>query len=238
MSVESAEMTKHALNAFLAVSVAFANELAVLAEQVGADAKQVERGLKTESRIGPRAYLSPGAAFAGGTLARDMAFLTALGVQHGLPTPLLAGVRASNDAHKHWPRRRLAALLGPLAGRRVAVWGLTYKPGTDTLRRSLAVELCRWLVEQGAQVHAHDPAVKALPPGLEGVALVPDPLAALAAAEALVVATEWPDYKILPAEALVAAMARPLVLDANRALAATLGADPRVEYVSVGQGVR
>jgi UDPglucose 6-dehydrogenase len=238
MSVESAEMTKHALNAFLAASVAFANELAILGEQVGADAKEVERGLKSEARIGPRAYLSPGAAFAGGTLARDVAFLTALGAQHGLPTPLLAGVRASNDAHKHWPRRRLLSLLGSLARRRVAVWGLTYKPGTDTLRRSLAVEFCRWLLEQGAQVRIHDPTVKALPPELGGAAISPDPLAALAAAEALVVATEWPDYKAIPAESVVAAMARPLVLDPNRALAATLGADPRVAYYSVGQGVR
>ncbi|MCC6190925.1 MAG: UDP-glucose/GDP-mannose dehydrogenase family protein, partial [Anaerolineales bacterium] len=100
MSVESAEMTKHALNAFLATSVAFINEVAALSEQVGADAKEVERGLKSEARIGPRAYLSPGAAFAGGTLARDVAFLTAIGAERAVPTPLLAGVRASNDAHK------------------------------------------------------------------------------------------------------------------------------------------
>jgi UDPglucose 6-dehydrogenase len=93
MTVESAEMTKHAINAFLALSVTFANELASVCERVGADAKEVERGLKTESRIGPKAYLAPGGAFAGGTLARDVAFLTALGKQHALGLPLLSGVR-------------------------------------------------------------------------------------------------------------------------------------------------
>src|SRR5262249_55908779 len=91
MSIESAEMTKHALNAFLATSVAFINELARLCEGVGADAKQVERGLKTEARIGPRAYLSPGGAFAGGTLARDLQFLVGQGLTHRVSTPLLSG---------------------------------------------------------------------------------------------------------------------------------------------------
>src|SRR5437870_1309694 len=95
MSVESAEMTKHALNAFLATSVTFANELARLCEAVGANAKEVERGLKSEARIGPKAYLSPGAAFAGGTLARDVRFLTAFGREYAVQTPLLGGVLAS-----------------------------------------------------------------------------------------------------------------------------------------------
>ncbi len=102
MSVESAEMTKHAVNAFLATSVTFINELAALCERTGADAKEVERGLRTERRIGPHAYLSPGGAFAGGTLARDVAFLRALGTRLGRPTPLMDGVLASNTAHRMW----------------------------------------------------------------------------------------------------------------------------------------
>ena len=100
MSVESAEMTKHAVNSFLATSVTFINELAALCERTGADAKEVERGLKTERRIGPQAYLSPGGAFAGGTLARDVAFLRTLGTSVGRPTPLMDGVVASNAAHR------------------------------------------------------------------------------------------------------------------------------------------
>ncbi len=230
MSVESAEMTKHAINAFLAVSVTFANELAQICEQVGADAKQVERGLKTEARIGPRAYLSPGGAFAGGTLARDVAFLGQLAERHELVQPLLAGVRPSNEAHKQWPLRRLRERLGSLDGTTIAVWGLTYKPGTDTLRRSAAIELCRALVAAHARVVAWDPAVKQLPDDL-AITLAADPAAAVVGASAVVVATEWPQLREIELAKLAATMTRPLVIDANRFLAKQADG---VEYVAVG----
>lgn len=236
MSVESAEMTKHALNAFLAMSVAFINEIAAICEQVGADAREVERGLRSEQRIGPKAYLGPGGAFAGGTLARDVVFLSGLGREHGIPTNLISSVKASNDAHRGWAGRRLRELLGDLAGARVAVWGLTYKPGTDTLRRSSSVELCSWLVAQKARVAAHDPAVKSLE--LDGVELCATALDAAREAEALVVMTEWPDYKSIDGDSIAEALTgRRLVLDANRFLAPQLAAHPRVVYATVGKAV-
>jgi UDPglucose 6-dehydrogenase len=236
MSVESAEMTKHALNAFLATSVTFINEIAALCERVGADASEVERGLKTEARIGPRAYLSPGGAFAGGTLARDVVFLSQLGRDMNVPTDMLAAVKTSNDVHRQWAARRLSSLLGDVKGRTIAIWGLTYKPGTDTLRRSSAVELAQWLHAQGAQVRAHDPAVKTLPDSLSAVLrLSEDPLAALEGAAALVVATPWPVYKEVDVRAAVERMTQAVVLDANRFLGATLGAVPGVRYFSVGR---
>jgi UDPglucose 6-dehydrogenase len=238
MSVESAEMTKHALNAFLATSVTFINEIASICEQVGADAKEVERGLKSESRIGPKAYLSPGGAFAGGTLARDIAFLTQLGQQNNLPIYLVPAVRNSNDAHKNWPRRRLTQLLDTLNGKTVAVWGLTYKAGTDTLRRSSAIELCQWLLEQGAQVQAHDPAVKSLPEQFAAIRLCASPLDAARGADALVVATEWPDYRAVSMTEILTAMPSKIVLDANRFLAASLEALPNVTYVAVGKAIK
>lgn len=233
MSVESAEMTKHAINAFLALSVTFANELASVCERVGADAKEVERGLKTESRIGPKAYLGPGGAFAGGTLARDIAFLTAIGADRGLTLPLLGSVRPSNEAHKKWARRRLEDRLGMLAGKTIAVWGLTYKPGTDTLRRSAAVELCRDLNDAGAHVRAFDPAVASLPPELGFIERAPDAAAAVAGADALVIATEWPEFAALVLAPVIATMNRKLVVDANRFLAKGFaGLD--AEYYAVG----
>jgi UDPglucose 6-dehydrogenase len=235
MSVASAEMTKHAVNAFLATSVTFINELAALCEPTGADAKEVERGLKTERRIGPAAYLSPGGAFAGGTLARDVMFLRELGQQVHRATPLMDGVHTSNAQHRGWTARRLEAECSGLKGRRIAVWGLTYKPGTDTLRRSSAVELCEWLVGQGAQVAVHDPAAGDLPPSLGVVTRESDPLAAAQSADALVVATEWPEYRQIAASDLCDRMARPLVIDPNRFLQKTLGSDRRVVLVSVGQ---
>jgi UDPglucose 6-dehydrogenase len=236
MSVESAEMTKHAINAFLATSVTFINEIASLCERAGADAKEVERGLKTEKRIGPHAYLGPGAAFAGGTLARDVVFLRALGRRVERATPLMDGVESSNREHRRWAHRRLQALLGSLAGRTVAVWGLTYKPGTDTLRRSTAVELCRWLLDQGAAVRVHDPAVPTLPADLEQTVRAGTPEDAARGADALVVATEWPDYRQVNLDALSDGMAGRFVLDANRFLGATIGKDSRFQLVSVGAG--
>jgi UDPglucose 6-dehydrogenase len=236
MRVESAEMTKHAVNAFLATSVAFINEIAAACEATGADAKEVERGLKSEARIGPGAYLGPGAAFAGGTLARDIAFLLGTGSRLGFATPLLAGVKSSNDVHRLWARRRLGELFGDLRGKAIGVLGLTYKPNTDTLRRSESVELCRWLVDQGALVRAHDPAIgqKAaeLPAALVLCATMDD---AIRGADAVVIATEWPAFRELTADRIgVGGGRRPLVLDANRFLAGSLAGDTRVHYVAVG----
>ena len=235
MGVESAEMTKHAVNAFLATSVVFINEIAAACEATGADAKEVERGLKSESRIGPGAYLGPGAAFAGGTLARDVAFLLGIGARSGFETPLFAGVKRSNDVHRLWARRRLGELLGTLAGKTIAVLGLTYKANTDTLRRSESVALCHWLIQQGARVRAYDPAIhekSAELPG--GLALVASLDAAIRDADAIVVATEWPAFRALTGERVGASGRRPIVLDANRFLAETLAADGRVHYVAVG----
>ncbi len=225
MSVESAEMTKHALNAFLATSIAFINEIAVACEQIGADAKEVERGLKSDARIGPRAYLSPGGAFAGGTLARDLSFLATMTPR---PLPLIRGVKSSNDQHKEWPRTKLRALLGSLRGRTVAVWGLTYKPGTDTLRRSASVELCRWLLSEGANVKAHDPAVRTLPAGL-AVALCSTAEEAVSGADALVIATQWEEYR----SAASSLRDNIIVIDANRFVAQTV-TRARIRYVAVG----
>ena len=234
MSVESAEMTKHAINAFLAVSVTFANEIAAISEMVGADAKEVERGLKSESRIGSKAYISPGGPFAGGTLARDIAFLGIESEAHHLATPLLSAVRPSNDEHKNWVRRKLLRQFGKLDGVAVTIWGLTYKPGTDTLRRSLSVELGNWLLEQGAKVCVFDPAVKYLPESWVGkVTHCALALDGLAQAQALVIGTEWPVFRSLVSEIEAKAIPGLVVVDANRHLQMNHG-QSSIRYVAVG----
>jgi len=235
MSVESAEMTKHAINAFLAASVAFANELAAICEQYGADASEVEKGLKSEARIGPGAYLKPGNPFAGGTLARDVNYLMSLGQSKQIPTHLISGVVQSNNSHKLWFRRRIIEIAGRLQGWRVAVLGLTYKPGTDTLRRSEAIETCRWLSDRGAFVSAFDPAVETLP--LEAarfIHLAPSAVAALKDAQAALIATEWPQFRVITVADVLQQMKRPLVFDPGRFLASSLGTDKKVRYLSVG----
>lgn len=244
MRVESAEMTKHALNGFLATSVAYINEVAVLCEAAGADASEVARGLKSDVRIGRRAYLGPGDAFAGGTLARDISSMRALAAQRDLPANLIDGVAASNDAHRAWARRALSELLaaangengdGDLGGKRIAVWGLAYKPGTDTLRRSSALELGRWLVEQGATVRAHDPAVDSIPEAEgSGIELCGSALEAAEEADAVVVCTAWPEYRDVSPDDLTAAMRTPIVLDAAGHVADGIGAEAEISYARVG----
>jgi UDPglucose 6-dehydrogenase len=234
MSVESAEMTKHAINSFLATSVTFANEIASICEMVGADAKEVERGLKTEQRIGPKAYLSPGGPFAGGTLARDIEFLGVASRANQLLTPLLSSVRYSNDEHKQWVRRKLLENFGEMKGVRVAIWGLTYKPGTDTLRRSLAIELCDWLIEQGAIVHVHDPVVQQLPEQWRGrVASHEKALDAVVDADALVIGTEWPEFREAAEHLLSVVKPDLIVIDANRHLLKVIAAFG-LKYIAVG----
>lgn len=237
MSIESAEMTKHALNGFLATSVTFANEVARLCERVGADAKEVERGLKSEGRIGPKAYLAPGAAFAGGTLARDVRYLQGFGRLHDVGTPFFDGLLASNEAHKGWIRDRLSEALAGVESPVVAMLGLTYKPGTSTLRRSLAIELCAWLGEQGVTVQAHDPAVRTL--GSQAprtTTLLGDARTALHAADVAVVATEWPEFAALSSDDFAAGMRTTVVIDQNWFLASALADDPRITYTATGRG--
>lgn len=238
MQIESAEMTKHALNAFLATSIVFMNEVAGICEAVGADAREVERGLKSDVRIGQNAYLAPGSAFAGGTLARDVAFLEEVGGRTARNVRLLSAVRPSNDFHKTWTASAATRLCnGDLQGARVAVWGLTYKPGTNTLRRSAALELCRWLVEQGADVHAHDPSVVELPPeSMSFVSLHATPADALQGAHLLILATAWPQYRLISAETIVSAMAKPYVIDPSRFVEQNVLSDPRIVYAAFGRG--
>jgi len=236
MRTESAEMVKHALNSFLAVSITFINEIARLCEHVGADAKEVSAGLKSEARIGPKSYLGPGGPFAGGTLARDVVALTRLAEEKHESLSLIPAIKQSNDLHRGWALRRLRARLGDLRGKSIAVLGLVYTPNTDTLRRSASVELCQQLLAAGAQVQAFDPALKALPAELAAITLAPNLTAALHSTVAAVVCTEWPQFRDAPWPELIRKLGPPaIVIDANRFLEKALGALPNVEHISVGR---
>lgn len=237
MSLQSAEMTKHALNSFLGLSVAFTNELARICERVGADASDVERGLRSEPRIGRRAYVSPGPPLAGGTLLRDVGFLSQLAAEHGLPSPLIDAVRTSNQLHQGWAFERAVGLLHGVEQPRAAVLGLTYKPGTDTLRRSSALELARVLAERGIRVTAYDPAIRELAPPLGGVEIADTVDAALADADVAVLATAWPEFRELTVERLVGRMRRPRLID-QAGFLPHLASDPRLTYLRVGQPVQ
>jgi UDPglucose 6-dehydrogenase len=235
MRTESAEMVKHALNSFLALSITFINEVARLCEHTGADAKEVSTGLKSEARIGPKAYLGPGGPFAGGTLARDVVTLSKLAEKHGEKISVIPAIKQSNDLHRGWSFRRLQSRLGDLRGKKIAVLGLTYTTNTDTLRRSAAVELCQELLAVGVMVTAFDPAIKQLPDELKGVSLAAGISAALAGVEAAAVCTEWPQFRQADWAKIVPQMEQPVFVDANRFLEKELKSIPGVEHLSVGR---
>ena len=232
MTPESAEMVKHALNSFLAMSVSFANEIARVCELAGADARQVEAGLKSDIRIGQRAYLSPGAAFAGGTLARDVAMLTHLGKEFGEKLVLIPAIKQSNDQHKDWAILKLQRVLAGVKGKTVAVLGLTYKPLTDTLRRSSSIELCRRLGEESCRVKAFDPAVKQL--DMAGVMLCSSAAEALSGADGAVLATPWPEFRNLDWTACADKMRRALILDPHGFVKDQLRGLKNIEFHTVG----
>jgi len=214
VTLRTAEMMKHALNGFLGLSICFANELGNICDAVGADGKRVGELLRLEPRVGTKAMLSPGLGFSGGTLARDMQTLRRLGRQFDLDTPLLDGAWTANAEQNRLVIRKLARAMPELQGARVAVLGLTYKPETSTLRRSAAMEVIGELARAGAIVNAHDPrADREELQEYTGFSFFEDPLAAVVAADALVLMTPWKDYSDIDFRAVRSRMVKPYVLD-------------------------
>ena len=163
MKIESAEITKHAINSFLASSISFINEISLICEHTEADAREVEEGLKSEIRIGRKAFLSPGSPFSGGTLGRDLNYLNKISRKINKRTPLLSSIKISNENHKKWIYTCLQNLIINKKIKKVAIWGLTYTENTSTLRRSLAIEIIDWLVSRNIKVFAYDSNIKKLP---------------------------------------------------------------------------
>lgn len=213
MSVRSAEMSKHVLNAYLATLISFTSEISDLCEAAGADAYDVVRALRADSRVSSKAPVHPGFGFAGGTLGRDVQALRQLATDRSVPAALMDAVLAVNRGRTGRAVAQLQRALGGLAGRNVALLGLAYKPGTDTLRRSAALELARALSEAGARISAFDPRIASLPPSAPPIVLAKDPFAAARDADALVIVTEWPEFAALDWTRMGAAMRRALVLD-------------------------
>ena len=161
MRVASAEMTKHALNSFLATSLSFIYDIADVCEKTGADIVEVARALRSDARIGHGAYLDASIGFSGGTLARDLSFLVAAAKRNKISVPVIRAVLEKNRRRRILVIDRLASHVGDLRRANVAILGLTYKSGTNTLRRSLALEIAADLYRRGAKLALCDPAVDA-----------------------------------------------------------------------------
>ena len=218
MGTCSAELAKHALNAFLATSISFVNELADLAEACGADVRDVVRALRRDRRIGAHAFLNPGPGFSGGTLGRDIQTLRRLGEGTGCRTLQLDATLAVNRERLPHLLEMLRRACGGLRGIRVGMLGLTYKPGTNTLRRSHALALARRLLQAGAEVRAYDPQMNEPQPETSGLALCADAYQAAESADALLVLTPWPEFQKLDWGRLRQAVRRPVLIDAHNFL--------------------
>jgi UDPglucose 6-dehydrogenase len=215
MGVRSAELTKYAANSMLATRISFMNEIANLAEAIGADVEEVRRGIGADSRIGYQ-FLYPGAGFGGSCFPKDVKALQRSALEAGRPLRVLAAVEQVNEAQKHILGRKIKQRFGDnLAGRRFAVWGLAFKANTDDLREASSLVLISDLTQAGAAVRAYDPAAGNEASKLfekdNQVEIVASAAAALEGADALAVVTEWqefrsPDFAAMKAELKTAAI--------------------------------
>lgn len=238
VSWRTAEMAKHALNAFFATSISFANELGSLCDAVGADGIQIAQILKRDSRIGKKAQVRPGLGFAGATLARDLQCLQNVGRTLRVPTPLINSVLEINQRQI----RRVAEMIeshfkGQLKNKILTVFGLTYKPGTSTLRRSASLEIMEMLHAKGAQIRAHDPKadLSELRNGLS-FDYCKDPYEAIEGSHGILLLTEWPEYKDLDYTLIKKKMAHPLILDAKSHLESLRLPQMGFIYLEMGRG--
>ncbi len=232
----SAEMVKLASNAFLATKISFINEIANVCDVVGADVATVARGMGLDQRIGS-SFLSAGIGYGGSCFPKDVRALKQLAGNAGYHFQLLTSVIEVNELQKRRVVTLLANRLGSLHGRRIALLGLSFKPGTDDLREASSIVLAQRLAAEGAQLVVHDPVVgqqvmQQLP---SGTVRASDVRGAITGAHAVVIVTEWPDYHALLASGNATLMRNPLLVDGRNMLDPVLAAEAGFEWVGVGR---
>jgi UDPglucose 6-dehydrogenase len=215
MDIASAEITKYAANAMLATRISFMNMIANLCERVGADVALVRKGVGTDERIGP-AFLFAGCGYGGSCFPKDVKALIRTLAEHGVDAGILEAVEGVNDRQKHVLVERAQARFGQdLTGRRFAVWGLSFKPETDDLREAASLVVIDGLLAAGAAVIVHDPvAMSAARTVLDRrVAYAPHNYDALEGADALIIVTEWGQYRTPDFDRMKSLMKAPVILD-------------------------
>ncbi len=229
----SAETIKYAANAFLATKISFINAVAAVCEAVGADIKDVALGMGYDTRIGHE-FLKPGPGWGGSCFPKDTRAMVRIAEDAGYDFNLLKGVVAVNDEQLHRVAAKIAKLAGgSLEGKRIGVWGLTFKARTDDLRESPSLTVIGHLLSQGAQVRAFDPSS---PGPIEGVEIVDDPYAAVEGAEVLAVLTEWDEFRWLDIDKVADLMSARNVVDARNLLDRGALARRGFEYEGIGRG--
>jgi UDPglucose 6-dehydrogenase len=232
----TAELIKYAANAFLATKITFINEIADLAEKVGADVQEVARGIGLDNRIGSK-FLHAGPGFGGSCFPKDAVALLKTGLDHDAPLRIVEAVVAVNDARKRAMARKVAAALGgELRGKTIAVLGLTFKPNTDDMRESPSIPLITALQDMGAKVRAYDPTgMEHARPLLANVAFCKDAYDCAADASALVIVTEWEQFRALDFARLKKVMQRPVLVDLRNIYRAEEVMRHGFAYESVGR---
>jgi len=239
MGVRSAELAKYAANAMLATRISFMNELANLAEALGADIEEVRKGIGSDPRIGTH-FLYPGAGFGGSCFPKDVKALQRIGADAGRPLQVMAAVERANEAQKHILGGKIKARFGKdlkgrkfaLEGKRIALWGLAFKPNTDDMREAPSLTLIADLLAAGAEVRAYDPVAK---PKIKGVVLAESATDAVQGCDALAIVTEWAEFRAPDFAALKKTLKTPAIFDGRNlydpAMVRALG----FEYFPVGR---
>jgi UDPglucose 6-dehydrogenase len=240
MDIRSAELTKYAANAMLATRISFMNELALLAERLGADIEHVRIGMGSDPRIGYH-FLYPGAGYGGSCFPKDVTALIRTGEENGIELKVVRAVEDANERQKSVIAEKVARRFGEnLKGRRFALWGLAFKPNTDDMREAPSRVVIATLVERGAQVVAYDPV--AMPEarhvyeGNGAVTFADDAMAAVQGADALVIITEWKAFRSPDFAAVKRALKAPVIFDGRNLYEPSVVRGHGLEYYPIGRG--
>jgi UDPglucose 6-dehydrogenase len=238
MDVRSAELTKYAANAMLATRISFMNELANLAEKLGCDIEEVRKGIGSDPRIGYQ-FLYAGIGYGGSCFPKDVKALLHTAAGAGSALPLLEAVETVNAEQKRVLARKIKKRFGKLAGKRIAVWGLAFKPNTDDMREAPSRVLIEELLADGATVCAYDPvamtAAKAELADLKGVSYAESPIAALDGADALAVVTEWKEFRSPDFDEIKKRLKTPVIFDGRNLYEPADLKRAGLEYYPVGR---
>lgn len=216
ISLESAEMVKHALNSFLALNISFASEISDLCELLKADATEVFLGLKSDPRVSPTAPISSGMGFAGGTLGRDIKILTNLANNAGYKAKLLNAIYEVNQDRLSYLLGKIKKIYPRLYGKKIGILGLTYKPNTNTLRRSRSIELANLLVNEKAEIRGFDPVIK--DQASDSLKIVNSYRELLKDLDLLILMTEWPQFRNIDPKTTSSLMAKKIIIDTRNFL--------------------
>jgi len=237
MDIASAEMTKYAANGMLATRISFMNEIANLCDKLGANVDFVRRGIGSDSRIG-QSFLFPGPGYGGSCFPKDVKALVRMGAECGVALDVLAAVESANERQKRLLVRKIKCALGDeLKGRRVALWGLAFKAGTDDMREAPSLTLIDALLDEGVSICAHDPAALDHARDLLGnrIDYAETNYEALAGADALVVVTDWNEYRHPDFERVKRTLKQPVIVDGRNLYDVEKMRELGVRYHSIGR---